>query len=144
MGDVVYGQSFEGIKHVQNHLLDYPPVVDAHGGTIWPHATGTRHHECIQILLDSVRFQVPPALAPIYWAFHTLIPRWVKARNEMWELARTRLAASRIRAEKLREAQLPMDSAQCILDMIVEREGKEEAKPLTDVEIRGELMGFLV
>ena len=144
MGDIVYGQSFDGIKNALNDLPNVPAILGSHQEASFPLTTETRLQDCARILIDSIRFDLPPFSGPIYWFIQSMTPRWAKARNELWAFMSSRLAASRKRANTLRESGLQIDSAQCILDMIVEREGKDDTHPLSDEEIRDELLGLVL
>ena len=128
----------------QASLEQVDPIVDYNGGTTFPHIQGSRLHKAAVIIFESVRFDIPPFAVNLYWFFMQRTKKWAQARKDLLLFMERRLRNSRAEALKQNALGMNLDASDCVLDMIIEREGKDDAKPLTDEEIYDELLLFIL
>ncbi|KAG8950974.1 hypothetical protein FRC03_012680 [Tulasnella sp. 419] len=143
--EIVFGEEHSGIQECQPLLHSTRSIVDSYGGVTFPDLKGTSVHQAFNHIIRIVgsMYNVPSFLLKPAWFFTRLSPQLRKDENFIRGIIISRLQQARKRAYNVVSTGGSED-ADCLLDIIIEKELKEGGETYKDHELVGEIFDYVM
>ncbi|KAG8922183.1 hypothetical protein FRC02_012080 [Tulasnella sp. 418] len=145
IAEIAFGEEYSGINDIQPILHSLRCVIDEYGGATFPDVKGTPLQQASQRHLKRLTraLALPPFLMKSFWLF-TKRTAAFKRDDELFRgVIASRISQARKRAANAHETG-GSEIADCILDLMVEKDVKEGGEQYTDAELIDEMVNYML
>ncbi|KAG8919816.1 hypothetical protein FRC02_001349 [Tulasnella sp. 418] len=141
---IAFADQHSGIEETHEIIRDTEPEIDKYGGTTYPSIKGSVLHQAFNHHFNVLEgaFGVPGPFAKLYWQIAKVKPTFRRHDKVLQDSIKTRIEQARLRAANVDKTG-GSDAADCILDMIVEKDIKEGGQQYTERELMDEMITYV-
>jgi hypothetical protein len=144
MGDVVFGEDFQSIDAALTSLSSITPTIDEYGGVGFPGIASSKLYDASATLFKALRFTIPPFAMGLYWWLMGFNRSFAQAKTLLHNTIQRRVKESQERVENLLSAGAIEESADCVLDMMIERMATDQSNFMSPEELNDELLSYIM